>query len=86
VLHPYIPAANFNDRSMLGDRDSELGLVIKDMARVDGVMDGQPTEVGRFPHEFRLRLWQVLSVRYVLSANAAVDFVILTENAAVGFV
>jgi hypothetical protein len=67
---------------MLGDRDSELGLIIKDTARVDGVMDGQHAEVGRFPHEFRLRLWQVLSIRCVLGENAAVGFVLLTESSA----
>lgn len=51
--------ANFNDRSMLGDRDSELGLVVKDNHRVDGRMDGNPVQVGQFAQEFRFRLWQV---------------------------
>lgn len=47
------------DRSMLGDRDSELGLVIKDTARVESRMDGKEVSVGRFVRDLRIRLWQV---------------------------
>ena len=50
-------SANVNDRSMMGNRDSELGVVITDTEMVDGVMDGQVVKVGKNMRNFRYRLW-----------------------------
>jgi phospholipase D1/2 len=52
-----ISSANLNDRSLLGDRDSEMGVVVTDSDEVDSVMDGKTFRAGRFPLELRLRLW-----------------------------
>ncbi|SPR00024.1 unnamed protein product (mitochondrion) [Plasmodiophora brassicae] len=52
-----VASANFNDRSLLGDRDSELGVTVEDEDSFEISMDGKPWMVGRFPHELRLRLW-----------------------------
>lgn len=51
-------SANINDRSMRGDRDSEIAVVIEDSVRVDTTMNGQPFVVAQFAQDFRLRLWR----------------------------
>ena len=51
-------AANINDRSMIGKRDSEIAVMIKDEEIVDGVMNGQPYKVGKFSHSLRCQLFR----------------------------
>jgi phospholipase D1/2 len=51
-----IGSANINERSMLGDRDSECAAVVRDTEMMWSVMDGQPYLVGRFAHTLRMRL------------------------------
>ncbi|KAK7900351.1 Phospholipase D1 [Exophiala xenobiotica] len=51
-----IGSANINERSMLGNRDSECASVVRDTDMVWSKMNGQPYQVGRFPHTLRLRL------------------------------
>ena len=67
-----IGSANINERSMRGDRDSELACVIRDTDMIDSTMAGLPfkvcdshvaltvlltiRQVGRFAHEMRMRL------------------------------
>lgn len=51
-----IGSANINDRSMLGTRDSEVCILIKDEDTIDSEMGGEPFKVGKTPHEFRCRL------------------------------
>ena len=46
-------SANINDRSMLGDRDSEVCLLIEDQEFEAGVLDGRPVESGRFAGAMR---------------------------------
>ncbi|KAI0244548.1 hypothetical protein L0F63_007148, partial [Massospora cicadina] len=53
-----VASNNLNDRSMVGDRDSELGVVILDAARVPMRMDGAAFEGRKFAHELRVRLWR----------------------------
>eukprot|EP00742_Colponemidia_sp_Colp-10_P001248 GILJ01001345.1.p1 GENE.GILJ01001345.1~~GILJ01001345.1.p1 ORF type:complete len:699 (+),score=124.87 GILJ01001345.1:44-2098(+) len=53
-----IGSANFNDRSFLGDRDSEFGVVIRPAKTVSGVMAGQPFVKGEFAKKFRMGLWE----------------------------
>lgn len=52
-------SANINDRSMLGDRDSELAVVVRDdepkMVKLDGVNTEQ---VGKAVHKLRRDLWE----------------------------
>jgi len=49
-------SANLNDRSMCGNRDSEIAAVIEDKTLIDSVMDGKPYKVGKLVHQLRLDL------------------------------
>ncbi|KAJ2901867.1 uncharacterized protein MKZ38_001300 [Zalerion maritima] len=51
-----IGSANINERSMLGDRDSELASIVRDTDMIESSMGGRPYMVGRFAHTLRLRL------------------------------
>ena len=51
-----IGSANINDRSMLGDRDSEVAVMIEDRDRIDGRMNGKMYRVGKFSHGLRCHL------------------------------
>ncbi|KIY44775.1 phospholipase D [Fistulina hepatica ATCC 64428] len=62
-----IGSANINERSLRGDRDSELAAVIRDTDLMEGylvlpisyacrTMAGKPFKVGRFAHTLRVRL------------------------------
>ncbi|CAJ2662266.1 phospholipase D zeta 1-like isoform X2 [Trifolium pratense] len=52
-----IGSANINDRSLLGSRDSEIGVVIEDKELTDSYMDGKPWKAGKFSLTLRLALW-----------------------------
>ncbi|KAL9265953.1 Phospholipase D zeta 1-like protein [Drosera capensis] len=52
-----IGSANINDRSLLGSRDSEIGVVIEDREYVDSSMNGKPWSAGKFSYALRLSLW-----------------------------
>lgn len=51
-----IGSANINERSMLGERDSEIAAVVYDNDLIDSRMGGRDYKVGRFPHTLRMRL------------------------------
>ncbi len=51
-----IGSANINDRSMRGDRDSEVAVVIEDKDMIDGRMNGRPYGMGIFSHGLRCHL------------------------------
>ena len=51
-----IGSANINDRSMLGDRDSEVAVIIEDAEMIEGKMKGQSFQVGKFSHSLRCHL------------------------------
>jgi phospholipase D1/2 len=51
-----IGSANINDRSMLGNRDSELAVRIEDAAHMDIRMNGNLFTVGCVPHRLRVKL------------------------------
>lgn len=51
-----IGSANINDRSMLGDRDSEVAVRIEDNSLTETMIHGQRVEVGQLPHTTRLKL------------------------------
>lgn len=57
-----VGSANANDRSMLGNRDSELGAIIKGTApiKVELFGDGKEYQVSKVVHEFRKGLWSKL--------------------------
>lgn len=52
-----VGSANINDRSMMGVRDSEIAVVVKDRELLQGNMAGQPFQVARFAHELRCNLY-----------------------------
>ncbi|KAK3331901.1 hypothetical protein B0T19DRAFT_414182 [Cercophora scortea] len=51
-----IGSANINERSMLGNRDSECASIVRDTDMIWSTMAGRPYQVGRFAHTLRLRL------------------------------
>lgn len=51
-----IGSANINDRSLLGERDSELAIRIEDTLHCTVPMNDQPFVVGFMPHSLRVRL------------------------------
>ncbi|ORY97460.1 hypothetical protein BCR43DRAFT_489806 [Syncephalastrum racemosum] len=51
-------SANLNDRSQLGNRDSEIALVIEDTDLVPSQMDGKPYNAARFALSLRLHLFK----------------------------
>ncbi|KAH8887738.1 phospholipase D [Thozetella sp. PMI_491] len=51
-----IGSANINERSMLGNRDSECAAIVRDTDMLWSTMAGRPYKVGRFAHTLRLRL------------------------------
>ncbi|KAH7149561.1 hypothetical protein B0J13DRAFT_309036 [Dactylonectria estremocensis] len=51
-----IGSANINERSMLGNRDSECAAIVRDTDMIESTMGGKPYQVGRFAHTLRLRL------------------------------
>jgi phospholipase D1/2 len=51
-----IGSANINERSMVGNRDSECAAVVRDTDMIWSTMDGEPYLVGRFAHTLRMRL------------------------------
>lgn len=51
-----IGSANINERSMLGNRDSEVAAVVRDTDMIWSTMAGEPYRVGRFAHTLRMRL------------------------------
>ena len=42
-----IGSANINDRSLMGDRDSEVALVFRDEEFIESQMDGKPYAAGK---------------------------------------
>ena len=52
-----IGAANINDRSLLGSRDSELAVVLEDNQFIRSIMNGKVWNAGRFAHSLRVSLW-----------------------------
>ncbi|KAI0007447.1 phospholipase D [Xylariaceae sp. FL0662B] len=51
-----IGSANINERSMLGNRDSEVAAVVRDTDMMWSMMAGETYRVGRFAHTLRMRL------------------------------
>ncbi|KAG9459497.1 hypothetical protein H6P81_004005 [Aristolochia fimbriata] len=52
-----IGSANINDRSLLGSRDSEIGVLIEDKDFLDSSMGGKPWKAGKFAFSLRISLW-----------------------------
>ena len=72
-----IGSANINDRSMLGDRDSEVAVIIQDNEMMEGKMNGRPYQVGKFSRSLRCHLLKehlgLLSETTATSLNIKVE-------------
>lgn len=53
-----VGSANINDRSMLGNRDSEIAVVISGGRQADSVIDGRRVKVSQFVQGLRIRAWE----------------------------
>lgn len=51
-----IGSANINERSQLGNRDSEVAAIIRDTATIKSKMNNEPYVAGKFPFELRQKL------------------------------
>ncbi|KAJ2828320.1 hypothetical protein FBU31_002946, partial [Coemansia sp. 'formosensis'] len=51
-------SANINDRSMVGNRDSEIAMVVEDTEPVVTTMNGRPYQAAKFAHSLRVQLCQ----------------------------
>lgn len=51
-------SANVNDRSQLGDHDSEIAVIIEDFTPLPSVMNGQPWTASRFASSLRRELFR----------------------------
>ena len=51
-------SANLNDRSQLGDHDSEIAVVVEDPTPVNSYMNGQPWRASRFAATLRRQLFR----------------------------
>jgi phospholipase D1/2 len=50
-------SANINDRSLLGQRDSEFCIVINDREEEDSIYNGHAVRIGKFCSSWRKRLF-----------------------------
>jgi len=53
-----IGSANINDRSMLGNRDSEIAAIVTEDEKIDIQMCGKPFKASRIVHELRCSLFR----------------------------
>lgn len=51
-------SANLNDRSQLGDHDSEIAIIIRDANMIESSMDGRPYQVSRFASSLRREIFR----------------------------
>lgn len=51
-------SANLNDRSMLGNRDSEVAAMVNDHDLFESTLNGQKVMVGRYANSMRKKIFQ----------------------------
>jgi phospholipase D1/2 len=51
-------SANLNDRSQLGDHDSEIAIIIKEPQTIESYMDGRPWQASKFAASLRRELFR----------------------------
>ncbi|KAF2122858.1 hypothetical protein BDV96DRAFT_9074 [Lophiotrema nucula] len=51
-------SANLNDRSQLGDHDSEIAIIVHDQETVDSTMDGRPWRASKFATSLRRQIFR----------------------------
>ena len=73
-----IGSANINDRSLLGNRDSELSMYIRDNKFVNGMLNKKQCQVGKFTSSLRKRLFREFLGEYP-TPNAASQSLDMTD-------
>lgn len=58
-------SANINDRSLLGQRDSEFCIVINDREEDDGQFAGQRVRIGKFCSSWRKKLFEYVEKTHI---------------------
>ena len=53
-----IGSANINDRSMVGDHDSEIAMVVSDAQKIPSKLAGNDVKVSQTVHKFRMKIFQ----------------------------
>ncbi|KAG1225117.1 hypothetical protein G6F35_003596 [Rhizopus arrhizus] len=53
-----VGSANINDRSQLGNRDSEVAMLIEDTEMIPSFMDGKEYKASKFAHSLRMQLFK----------------------------
>ncbi|KAI8640960.1 hypothetical protein BD408DRAFT_444667 [Parasitella parasitica] len=51
-------SANINDRSQLGNRDSEIAMLVEDTDMIPSFMNGKEYKAAKFAHTLRMQLWK----------------------------
>lgn len=79
-LYALFGSANINDRSLLGERDSEIAVLVMDgeTSRADVNGKGSQRPVRKFAHELRMEVWKKLfgiagGVRPATDLKSAID-------------
>jgi phospholipase D1/2 len=79
-LYALFGSANINDRSLLGERDSEIAVLVMDgeTSRADVNGKGSQRPVRKFAHQLRMEVWQKLfgitgGVRPATDLQSAID-------------
>ena len=68
-----VGTANINDRSMLGDRDSEIAVFLESVDEYDSTMDGKPWKCSKMLWEWRMSLWREHLGENYLTASQLAD-------------
>lgn len=80
-----IGSANINDRSMMGDRDSEMAVVLEDEAKTKALIGGQQVSVSHLVHSLRKRCFSQIfgleedEVRDAMSENMWRNIEVITK-------
>jgi phospholipase D1/2 len=72
-LRAIIGSANLNDRSLVGIRDSEIGIIIEDDMRIPSILGGSNVSVGPKIQELRIKLLEQHLYAKHLSSDALAD-------------
>lgn len=68
-----IGSANINDRSLLGNRDSEVALLIEDTQFIKGIMNKKECNVGKFCSSLRHRLFKEFLGEFLCSSETGCE-------------
>lgn len=68
-----IGSANINDRSLLGDRDSEIAVMVQDIHKTETKFAGVPHMVGKFATSLRKSLFRYAMLFHIYKCTVHVS-------------